>query len=258
MLILILRCHLVKEVVLVFDVYKFNFKTFKFNEKSLTFYQLKFRAMKNIFILLTLISFNAFGQQPIKVEIVESRGKGADPVLVESFKNMYESQNPNYGETLSNSIQKSYATSSASSARAAGIRGNNTENYIGEGIYEIIRYAGNGFKRNKESYMTEKLIEDINEFRIQKGAQQYEIVSKNFNPFIWGQKSAYLNAKVKFKDGDGNVIIDEKELMEASNLAKEDARKELLELKELLDLGLITQEEFDEKAVELKKIILDK
>ena len=62
--------------------------------------------MKNIFILLTLISFNAFGQQPIKVEIVESRGKGADPVLVESFEKLYESQNPNYGKEVSNSINR--------------------------------------------------------------------------------------------------------------------------------------------------------
>ena len=40
------------------------------------------------------------------------------------------------------------------------------------------------------------------------------------------------------------------------NEAKENAKKELMELKGYLDLGIITQQEFDKKAESLKKILL--
>ena len=42
----------------------------------------------------------------------------------------------------------------------------------------------------------------------------------------------------------------------SKNKAKENAKKQLIELKGYLDLGIITQEEFDKKAKSLKKILL--
>jgi hypothetical protein len=74
--------------------------------------------MKNIFILLTLISFNAFGQQPIKVEIVE---RGADKALIKSAGKAYGSQNqPVNTNNKTNSFADSYAKGAqAAAARAA-------------------------------------------------------------------------------------------------------------------------------------------
>ena len=51
---------------------------------------------------------------------------------------------------------------------------------------------------------------------------------------------------------DGKIYSNEDD----ASTAKENAKKELMELKEYLDLGIITQEEYDAKAVSLKKILL--
>ena len=70
--------------------------------------------------------------------------------------------------------------------------------------------------------MMEDLNTVVNQLVIQKGA-------KSFN--------------------DGNPKLDKNE-------AKDNAKKQLVELKEFLDLGIITQDEFDKKAGSLKKILL--
>ena len=56
----------------------------------------------------------------------------------------------------------------------------------------------------------------------------------------------------KLFNKDGTIY----QTVEAKNVSKDKAKKDLLELKGFLDLGIITQEEFDKKAVELKKILL--
>ena len=63
------------------------------------------------------------------------------------------------------------------------------------------------------------------------------------------QRSATLNVKIQLLDDKGNPKLEKNE-------AKENAKKELMELKGYLDLGIITQQEFDKKAESLKKILL--
>ena len=122
-------------------------------------------------------------------------------------------------------------------------------NYLGDGIYEIIRVGGSSVRKNKEKFMMENFNIIVNELVIEKEAKSFKIIFKDFGKMMWLQQPAILTAKVKLLDGKGNPKLEKNE-------SKEDAKKQLLELKEFLELGIITQEEFDKKAVSLKKILL--
>ena len=60
--------------------------------------------------------------------------------------------------------------------------------------------------------------------------------------------SSTLNVEIQLLDDKGNPKL-------VKNEAKENAKKQLIELKGFLYLGIITQEEFDKKAESLKKIL---
>tara|TARA_X000000368_G_C22649832_1_gene544787 strand:+ start:65 stop:589 length:525 start_codon:yes stop_codon:yes gene_type:complete len=122
-------------------------------------------------------------------------------------------------------------------------------NYLGDGIYEIIRVGGGSVKKNKEKYMMEELNEVANQLVIQKGAKSFKIIFKDFDKMILLQQPALLNVKIQLLDDKGNPKLEKNE-------SKEDAKNQLIELKGFLDLGIITQEEFDKKAESLKKILL--
>ena len=94
-----------------------------------------------------------------------------------------------------------------------------------------------------------ELTADANQLVILKGAKSFKIVYKDFDKMIRLQRSATLNVKIQLLDDNGNPKLEKNE-------AKENAKKELMELKGYLDLGIITQQEFDKKAESLKKILL--
>ena len=129
------------------------------------------------------------------------------------------------------------------------MRDRKATNYLGEGIYELIRVGGGSIRKNKEKYMMEELNEDVNQLVNQKGAKSFKIIFKDFDKMILLQQPALLNVKVQLLDDKGNPKLEKNE-------SKEDAEKKLMELKEYLDSGIITQEEYDAKAVSLKKILL--
>ncbi len=122
-------------------------------------------------------------------------------------------------------------------------------NYLGDGIYEIIRVGGGSAKKNKEKYMMEELNEVANQLVTLKGAKSFKIIFKDFDKMILLQQPALLNVKIQLLDDKGNPKLEKNE-------SKENAKNQLIELKEFLDLGIITQEEFDKKASSLKKILL--
>ena len=129
------------------------------------------------------------------------------------------------------------------------MRDRKATNYLGDGIYEIFRIGGGTAKKNKEDFMMMELTADANQLVILKGAKSFKIVYKDFDKMIRLQRSATLNVKIQLLDDKGNPKLEKNE-------AKENAKKQLIELKEYLDLGIITQEEFDKKAESLKKILL--
>jgi len=157
-----------------------------------------------------------------------------------------------FGQTNQNNINVKTGNESISSKaidRNQEMRDRKADNYLGDGIYEIIRIGRGRISQNKEKFMMEELIRDANQLVIEKGAKNFEIVFKDFDPMILAQQPAFLNVRIKLLDNAGNAKLEKNE-------TKENAKNELIELKEFLDLGIITQEEFDEKAASLKKILL--
>lgn len=230
--------------------------------------------MKNIFILLTLISFNAFGQQPIKVEIVESRGKGADPVLVESFEKLYESRGANYGEAVSNGINKNSNTSALPYSKdfymkAAEMKAEGEGlKYLEEGIYSIQQTASTDIGSYKKQ---EKIaLKEVEAFANQEGIL-YEILSIDRQKLALGAGVARCLVTFKVSNMDGSLYQtqEEKDMMIVNenkekdlliikeNKEKEDATKKILSLKNLLKEGIISEEEYNKAAEPLKRIILD-
>ena len=150
-------------------------------------------------------------------------------------------------ESVSNSVLKSMGSKAID--RNQEMRDRQAIYYLGDGVYEVIRVGGGSGRKNKEEYMMEDLNTVVNQLVIQKGAKSFKIIFKDFNKMIIMQQPALLNVKVQLLDNDGNPKLDKNE-------AKDNAKKQLVELKEFLDLGIITQDEFDKKAGSLKKILL--
>ena len=214
--------------------------------------------MKNIFILLILVSFNAFGQQPIKVEVIEKK----DPLTLGR-----EMGNAGYGGNNANRTNSTTTTNTTNvintdtqaqaemMARFAKQRERQGINYNGSGIYQFTKLGKTVFAKQKK--LEPQAMSELSEL-INKQNYNYEILDINFKQGGYAVALSEIIISYNLYDQNGNMVIDEEELKQQSKNEKEDAKKELFDLKELLDLGLITQEEFDEKAVELKKIILGK
>ena len=158
-----------------------------------------------------------------------------------------------FGQTNQNNINVKTGNESISSKaidRNQEMRDRKADNYLGDGVYEIIRIGRGRISQNKEKFMMEELTRDANQLVLEKGAENFEIIFKDFDPMIFGQQPALLNIRLKLLDNEGNAKLE-------INETRDDAKSKLIELKEFLDLGIITQEEFDEKAAPLKKILLE-
>ena len=120
--------------------------------------------------------------------------------------------------------------------------------YLGNGQYTITKVGGSGFVSLKK--LTKRCNEAIQEFA-DKNNYTYEITNvQEFKQSI----GVFPKIKIDFnvKNYDGSLV----QTKEEKAMAKEAAKKEILELKQYLELGVITQEEYDTKLEKLKKVIL--
>lgn len=122
--------------------------------------------------------------------------------------------------------------------------------YLGQGIYYIQQTANTDVGSYKRQVRKAK--QKIESFAKSED-KSFEILNEERRDVKVSIGVARTIIKFKLLNKDGTPALNEMDKMQAKNQAK----KELLELQEFLELGIITKDDFDKKAEKLKKILLD-
>ena len=120
--------------------------------------------------------------------------------------------------------------------------------YYGNGEYLIVE-IGNTFRTNVDN-MERDALEKAKAIANSKGAYSYKKILSDKTKVSYG-KFAQVKVRVQLIDKNGNPWLDGDE-------AKQNAKKQLLELKVFKDEGIITQEEYEKAAAPHKQILLGK
>ena len=121
------------------------------------------------------------------------------------------------------------------------------ENYLGNGIYEIIRVQGRKCSSGKEEFLFEQANKKADDLIIQYSASSYKLISKNFEKIIHLEKKKRLiRLKIQLINSNREPL-----------LRKDEAKKKILELKKLKNEGIISDSDYRKSIEPYKKILLE-